>query len=145
VQFTATVATAGGASNAVIWEVSGKNSPSTSINTYGLLTIAANETSTHLTVRARSVFDPTKYGDYSLTNSPVGIETVNAATKVYSYGGALHITTATAGTYYIYTLTGLLVESWRAASPGDTANIPLAKGVYIVRTDRQTWKVIIQN
>jgi len=50
----------------VIWSVSSQN-PGTSINTTGLLTIAATETATTLTVTAMSILDATQSGTATVT------------------------------------------------------------------------------
>ena len=66
-QFTATVFTSGGASNAVSWKISGNNSNDTIISTSGLLSIADNEAATTLTVTATSVFDTSKSASAAVT------------------------------------------------------------------------------
>ena len=47
-----------GASQAVVWSISGASSAQTSINENGLLTVGEDETSKTLTVTAMSVYDP---------------------------------------------------------------------------------------
>ena len=57
-QFTAEVFVENGASQAVVWSISGASSAQTSINENGLLTVGEDETSKTLTVTAMSVYDP---------------------------------------------------------------------------------------
>ena len=57
-QFTAEAFVEDGASQAVVWSVSGASSPQTAINENGLLTAGEDETSKTLIVTAMSVFDP---------------------------------------------------------------------------------------
>jgi hypothetical protein len=73
------------------------------------------------------------------SGTPDGIETVEGA-KVWSYGGALYITAPTSGTAQVYSLTGQLVKTLTYAA-GETVTQPLARGVYIVKTAKKTFKV----
>ncbi|MDR1543722.1 MAG: Ig-like domain-containing protein [Prevotellaceae bacterium] len=68
-QFSANVTAVGGASTAVTWSVSGNNSAGTTISTGGLLTVAAGETATTITVTATSTFDTGKKGNATVTVS----------------------------------------------------------------------------
>jgi hypothetical protein len=72
-QFTANVTTHGEASTDVTWSVSDNTRTETNIDTNGLLSVAANETATTLTITATSVFDDTKHGTAiaTLTHDPV--------------------------------------------------------------------------
>ncbi|MDR1667154.1 MAG: cadherin-like beta sandwich domain-containing protein [Bacteroidales bacterium] len=72
-QFIPNVTVTGGASEAVSWSVSGKQSAGTSINASGLLTVASDETATTLTVRATSAVNTGKYGEatVTVTSTPV--------------------------------------------------------------------------
>jgi autotransporter-associated beta strand protein len=70
-QFNASVVAVGGASTAVDWSVSGNNSAGTTISASGLLSVAAGETASTLTVRASSTFDDSKFGTASVTLSAV--------------------------------------------------------------------------
>ena len=60
------------ADEAVTWSISGSTNTGTSIGDSGLLTVAANETATQLTVTATSVFDTTKAGNLTVD---IGVET----------------------------------------------------------------------
>jgi uncharacterized protein YjdB len=102
-QFTATVTATGGASEAVTWTVS-STAGSTVVN--GLLTVAATETATTLTVTATSVFDNTKKGTATVTvkDEPVTQEVtgvaVSPATATVQKGATQQFTatvTATGG------------------------------------------------
>jgi len=58
--FTATVTGSGDVHDAVTWSITGNTSAGTTINASGLLTVAANETATSITVKATSDQDNTK-------------------------------------------------------------------------------------
>lgn len=66
-QFTAHVITNPGVSPAVTWSVEGAASAGTTISADGLLSVAADETASSLTVVATSVVDPTKAGSAQVT------------------------------------------------------------------------------
>jgi hypothetical protein len=72
-QLSATVEVTGGAAQTVAWSLSGNSSASTTISADGLLTVAADEASTTLTIRATSTVDETKFGvaNVSVTDQPV--------------------------------------------------------------------------
>jgi hypothetical protein len=59
-QLDAAIATTFGASNSLDWSISGATDTNTVISQTGELTLGENETATSITVRAQSVFDPTK-------------------------------------------------------------------------------------
>ena len=69
-QFTATVSGTGGFSQEVTWSVSGGVSAGTSISADGLLTIAADETATSLTVMATACGDSSKSASVTVTVMP---------------------------------------------------------------------------
>jgi hypothetical protein len=75
------------------------------------------------------------------SGTPDGIKTVDGA-KVWSYGGELHLYSPAAGEAWIYSLTGQLVKKLTYTA-GETVTQPLARGVYIVKTEKKTWKVIV--
>ena len=66
-QFAGIVDAHNGAPETVTWSVTGNASNGTTINANGLLTVAANETATSLTVRATSTFDNTMSGTATVT------------------------------------------------------------------------------
>ena len=66
-QFNATVTVVGGASQSVNWTITGANNAGTTISNAGLLSIAAAETATSITVKATSTFDNTKFGTATVT------------------------------------------------------------------------------
>ncbi|GAA4471718.1 hypothetical protein GCM10023170_090460 [Phytohabitans houttuyneae] len=78
-QFSAQVTTNEGVSPAVTWSVKGATSAGTSISADGLLSVAAAETASSLTVVATSVVDPTKTSSARVTLTPPG--TARAAVK----------------------------------------------------------------
>ena len=69
-QFTATVSGTGGFSQKVTWSVSGGVSAGTSISANGLLTVAADETATSLTVMATASGDSSKSASVTVTVTP---------------------------------------------------------------------------
>ncbi len=66
-QFQAQTNVQNGAPGTVKWSVSGNKSSQTKVSGTGLLTVAANETSSRLTVKAESTFDKAKYGVAAVT------------------------------------------------------------------------------
>jgi formylglycine-generating enzyme required for sulfatase activity len=83
----------------VTWEVTEKNSEGTTIDiNSGLLTVAANETSTSLTVTAKSKFDPGKFGTATVTVITVSSVTVSPDTAVVVKGGTNTFSATVAGT-----------------------------------------------
>ncbi|MDR1757343.1 MAG: T9SS type A sorting domain-containing protein, partial [Bacteroidales bacterium] len=73
--FSAIVTTVGGASEAVVWSISGNNSASTTI-TEGLLQVANDETAHTIAVIATSTFDSSKFGMATVTIQPSYIANV---------------------------------------------------------------------
>ena len=66
-QFTANVVVVHGAPQTVTWAVSGNYSSNTQVDYNGILTVAADETATTLTVTAESTHDNTKYDTATVT------------------------------------------------------------------------------
>jgi hypothetical protein len=66
-QFSAAVTGTGNPPQTVSWSITGSHAAGTSINNSGLLTVAAGETASSLTVRATSTADTTKYGEAAVT------------------------------------------------------------------------------
>lgn len=66
-QFNAQANVQNGAPDTVKWSVSGNKSSQTKVSSTGLLTVAANETASRLTVKAESTFDKAKYDVASVT------------------------------------------------------------------------------
>lgn len=64
---TANVAATGFIDSSVVWTVTGAAKDGTKIDRAGILTIAADETASSLTVKATSVADATKYGTATIT------------------------------------------------------------------------------
>lgn len=80
-QFSAQVTTNEGVSPAVTWSVRGATSAGTTISADGLLSVAAAETASSLTVVATSVVDPTKAGSTQVTLTPPGTARVAVKAK----------------------------------------------------------------
>ena len=76
-QFTANVTTQGGASDAVIWLLSGNALTATNINQNGFLTVAAAETAITLFITVTSVLDPTKFDAATVTVTGIHSVTFN--------------------------------------------------------------------
>ena len=70
VQFSASVRGTGGYDDSVTWSVSGRESDGTSISADGLLTVAADETATSLTVMATASGDSSKSASVTVTGMP---------------------------------------------------------------------------
>lgn len=66
-QFTVTVQGANNPAQTVAWEIVGSHAAGTSINTSGLLTVAADETQATLTVKATSTVNTSKSGTATVT------------------------------------------------------------------------------
>lgn len=71
-QFNARVTTNEGVSPAVTWSVEGATSAGTTVSADGLLSVAAAETASSLTVVATSVVDPTRRATAQVTLTPPG-------------------------------------------------------------------------
>jgi len=83
-QFSVMVLATGGANESVSWSVAGQTSMLTSITASGLLTVGSNETAETITVKATSVFDPTKSDEATVTTKNNGIiETTLSNIKIY--------------------------------------------------------------
>lgn len=80
-QFTAQVTTNEGVSPAVTWSVQGATSTGTTISAEGLLSVAAAETASSLTVVATSVVDPTRSRSAQVTLTPPGPARITVKTK----------------------------------------------------------------
>ena len=81
-QFTAQVNTNNDEiSTDVTWTVEGAASAGTTISADGVLSVAADETASSLTVVATSVVDPTKSGSAQVTLSPAGTAAVMVKAK----------------------------------------------------------------
>lgn len=81
-QFTAEVVAVGGADTSVTWSLEGAVSAGTSLSGEGLLTVAADETATALTVVATSVFDATRSGSAAVTVETPPVEPGTLAVKL---------------------------------------------------------------
>ena len=100
--FTAAVTGENNPAQTVIWSVDTPHTNGTAITTAGILTVAAGETATTLTVRAVSTVDTTKSGTAAVTVSSTASVTVNAvtvtpATATVAKGGNQTFTAAVTG------------------------------------------------
>jgi hypothetical protein len=73
-QFTSSVIGTNSPVQTVTWAVTGNGKPGTTISTSGLLSIAADETATTLTVRATSTFDISKSGTSTVSVTAPDVE-----------------------------------------------------------------------
>jgi hypothetical protein len=99
--FSATVAGTGNPAQTVTWGVSGNSHSGTTISATGLLTVAAGETATSLTVRATSTVDTAKSGTATVTVTiPITVSTVTVdpATVNVANGGTQTFSATVAGT-----------------------------------------------
>jgi hypothetical protein len=136
--FTAVVAVTNGAAQTVTWSIveAGKNAGTTIVN--GVLTVAADEALTTLTVKATSTVDDTKSGTATVTIStdPANLHTstcvtVSAASATVEKGGTQTFTATVEGTNSpAQTVTWSIVETGKKA--GTTIN---ASGVLTVAAD----------
>jgi formylglycine-generating enzyme required for sulfatase activity len=88
----------GNPAQTVNWEVTGKNSGETDIDTEGNLTVASDETSTSLTVRATSTVDNTKSGTAAVTVITVSTVTVSPSTANVAKSGTESFSAEVVGT-----------------------------------------------
>lgn len=134
-QFTAHVITNQGVSPAVTWSVVGAASAGTTISTDGLLSVAADETSSSLTVVATSVLDPTKAGSAQVTLTPPGTASVVVKAKATPAsvvgGGTFTLSVgvrAESGQKTATTVTGEIAVTFG----GTTQVVPLTDGAAVV-------------
>jgi len=75
-------------------------------------------------------------------NDPLGIDTpASSGTRVYTSGSTLYVDVPAQSALTVHTLSGQL-HTQRALTPG-TNTLSLPQGVYIVKVDQQTWKVVM--
>jgi formylglycine-generating enzyme required for sulfatase activity len=99
--FSATVRGTGNPAQTVIWALSGNNNAGTTISDRGLLTVAANEISVSLIVRATSTVDTSKYRMATVTiTTPITVSgvTVSPATVHVVKGGTQSFSATVTGT-----------------------------------------------
>jgi formylglycine-generating enzyme required for sulfatase activity len=95
--FTAVVTGTGSPAQTVTWTVSGGGA-GTAISAAGVLSVAANETATSLTVTATSTVDTTKSGTAAVTVPAVSAVTVSPGTANVVKGGTQTFTAVVTGT-----------------------------------------------
>ena len=158
-QFDVTVTAVDGADESVAWSVTGNALTATGINTTGLLSIAAGETATAITVRATSVHDAGKYGEATVT---VSHETVTGTEDVFApdlkiypnpFTGEVRIIGAVetwrAASLQITNAAGVPVHAQMLANPDEIIRLEhLPAGVYFFRLEKdgkaKTIKVVKQ-
>jgi len=73
---------------------------------------------------------------------PVGLEDVNSAFKVWSFGNTLYIKASQSGTAKIYNITGKLL--YDLTYDANEVSVTLPRGMYIIRTDEIVRKAVIK-
>jgi len=125
-QFTAEVIGANSPAQTVSWTVEGGGA-GTSINTSGLLTVAANETATSLTVKATSTVDTAKYNTVTVTvnnlSATVTNITIEPATADVFKGGEQQFTATVTGTGNPAQTVSWTVEGGGAGTSIDTSGL----------------------
>jgi autotransporter-associated beta strand protein len=138
-QFYATVMAIGGASQDVTWSIQGQTSALTTIDNYGLLTLASDEMADTITVIATSVFDIAKYGitnvivkNKSISPQVTGV-TVNPASIVVQKGNAQQF-------YATVTVTGGASQDVTWSIQGQTSALTIIDGygMFTVASDETT-------
>jgi hypothetical protein len=156
--FTATVTKEGPAATTVTWSVSGNASSATAIEqtsgTQGVLTVAADETASTLTVTATSTVDPTKTGTATVTiagNSNTAVASDSyLPLQIYpnpATGGVLTVSSENlkAGDKIkIYTSTGWLAAVYSVEYPSTSVSIAqLPAGIYVVKAGKYVAKLVV--
>jgi hypothetical protein len=143
VQSNATqVDTVQGDAEMLTWSVAG-GVAGTSISASGLLTVAAGETASTLTVRATSTVDITKYGEATVTladEAPTGVaNALTAAIRLFPnpFRGVLHLTGAEGCTFTVVTATGTPVRIRKVTSADEAIALEdLPAGLYFLRLEK---------
>lgn len=134
-QFTPHVITNPGVSPAVTWSVEGAASAGTTISADGLLSVAADETASSLTVVATSVVDQTKVGSATVTlvtpgTTPVVVQAKTTPASIVG-GGTFRLNVAVraeAQHKTAQTVTGEIAVTFG----GTTQIVPLTSGAAVV-------------
>ena len=130
--FKATVSGTGAFDNTVTWSVIG-GSAGTSISSYGVLTVAANEAASSLTIKAVANGDPEKYATKTLEiYSKVTIKQGTGAEDLYKKAGeTVSLTAIDAPAGYHFT-------GWAKTGEGDFANNAATSTEFTVSTTNVT-------
>ena len=130
--FKATVTGTGAFDNSVTWSVSG-GSAGTSISSAGVLTVAANETASTLTIKAVANGDPEKVATKTLEiYSKVTIKQGTGTEDLYKKAGeTVHLTAIDAPAGYHFT-------GWAKTGEGDFANNAATSTDFTVSTTNVT-------
>jgi arylsulfatase len=139
--FAATVSAVVGASEEVTWSVAGSKAEDTAITASGLLTVAADETATALTVTATSAFDATKVGTATVTvSSETGVEgQLTEAITLFPnpFAGKLHLSGAEGCSLRVVNGAGATVYTRLLTSSGEailTESLPA--GLYFFHLEK---------
>jgi sucrose-6-phosphate hydrolase SacC (GH32 family) len=140
-QFTAAVSAVAGASEEVTWSVAGGSNEGAAITASGLLTVAADETATALTVTATSVFDPTKAGTATVAvSSKTGVEgklTAGITLFPNPFADKLYLSGAEGYSLRVINSAGATVYARRLTSSGEailTEGLPA--GLYFIHLEK---------
>ncbi|MDR1515663.1 MAG: hypothetical protein LBS45_08210 [Synergistaceae bacterium] len=87
-------------SQAVTWALTGNESPDTKVNGAGVLTVAADETATSLTITATSVVNNQKSGDGSVTVSDTAV--TPSVTGIHVVPSGLSVERGNVQAFYVY-------------------------------------------
>jgi hypothetical protein len=156
--FTATVEKEGPAATTVTWSVQGNTSASTAINqtsgNEGVLTVAADETASTITVIATSTADPSIAGTATVTvagNSGTAVAADSyLPLQIYpnpATDGLITVITEELKAndkIKIYTLTGWLAATYDIVYPSVNVNVSqLPAGIYVVKAGNHAAKLVI--
>jgi hypothetical protein len=130
-----------GASQAVTWSVTGNNLVATTISSTGLLTVAADETASALTVTATSVFDNTKSGTATVSvGAGTGVKNqLAAAVTIYPnpFAEEVHLAGAEGCTLRVINVSGATVHIQKIASTDEIIRLEnLPAGMYFFRLEK---------
>jgi hypothetical protein len=143
-QFAATVTVTGSLAQEVTWSIAGNSSASTTIDSTGLLTVAADEAAATLTVTATSIADNTKSDSATVTvtatNPETGVESqLTAAVKLYPnpFTGVLHLSGAEGCTLRVINASGTAVHIRLLTSSDEAVQLGnLPAGLYFFHLEK---------
>jgi uncharacterized protein YjdB len=150
-QFFATVTVDGGAAQSVSWQVADGIS-GTSISTSGLLTVAANEPASTLTVTATSTADSSKHIAATVTVSGTTAIATPTATALQIYPNPVvneelvmkNDELKAGDKIELYSLSGTLLKTFAATGAESAISLSaLPVGIYIVKAGGAVAKVVI--
>jgi hypothetical protein len=134
--FTATVAGTNNPPQTVTWSVSGGGAGTSITPAGGILTVAADETASSLTVRATSAYDTTKSGTAAVTVSDTGtVPTVTGVTVSPSSATVIRGQTRTFTAAVAGTGDPAQTVTWSVSGGGEGTSITPDGGVLTVAAD----------